>query len=83
MTLHLIAYSLWISSPHNALAWLGYLFSIPGAFVGALLVGLYLKRNQIQSSKLVITSTAIGTFLGISIIQIGLCCTVLYCGIKC
>lgn len=83
MTLHLIAYALWISSPHDALAWIGYLFSVPGAFAGAFIFGMIMKRAPDRSALFVGTAASASALTGIGIIQIGLCCTVLYCGFHC
>ena len=83
MTLHLIGYAIWVSSPSDAMAWIGYFFSIAGALVGAFIVGIILKKYPVQSSTLAVLGAYIGALIGIAIIQIGLCCTVLYCGFKC
>ena len=83
MTLHLIIYSLWISSPHNALAWLGYFFSIPGAFVGAFIFDITAKKLQYNSSMVVGIGSLVSTLIGVGVIQLWICCTIMYCGFKC
>lgn len=83
MTLHLVAYDIWISRPSDAMAWLGYFFSIPGALVGALVFGLFIKKYPYKSSLFISLGGAFSTFVGIGVIQLYLCCTLLYCGFKC
>lgn len=83
MTLHLIAYDIWISRPSDAMAWLGYLFSIPGALVGALAFGLLMKKYPYKSALFIGLWGSFSTFVGIGMIQLYLCCSVLYCGFKC
>ena len=85
MTIHLIFYWFWISSssdPSSTMAWIGYLFSIPGAFIGSFLFATLIKKYQF-SNTIIIIGASVSTFIGIAIIQLGLCCTVLYCGFKC
>lgn len=83
MTLHLIAYDICISRPSDAMAWLGYLFSIPGALVGAFIFGLYMKKYPYKYNLFIGLGGAFSTLVGIGIIQLYLCCSVLYCGFRC
>ncbi len=83
LTIDLALYEIWTNlskGPMVANVWIGYLFTIPGAFVGALLYGLKIKNETSISYKKVIINSAISTIIGIGIIQLILCSTVIYCG---
>lgn len=82
LTIDLALYEIWTNSskdPMIANVWVGYLFTIPGAFIGALLYGLKIKNKISISYKKVIINSTIFTIIGIGIIQFILCSTVMYC----
>jgi len=82
LTIDLALYEIWTNSskdPMIANVWVGYLFTIPGAFIGALLYGLKIKNKVSISYKKVIINSTIFTIIGIGIIQFILCSTVVYC----
>ena len=83
LTIDLALYEIWTNlskDPMVANIWIGYLFTIPGAFVGAVLYGLKIKHEVSISYKEVIISSTIFSVIGIGIIQFILCSTVMYCG---
>ncbi len=59
MTLYFTAY------PYTLI----YLISIPGAFIGAFIIGISIKKYSIQSSIFVIFVASLGTLIGIGIIH--------------
>lgn len=82
LTLTLIYFSLWISSsldPMAANGWLGYLFTVLGAFVGALLYGLITRSNVLQKYTKVLMSTILFAGFGVVVVMYTLCTTVIYC----
>jgi len=82
LTIDLALYEIWTNSskdPMIANVWVGYLFTIPGAFIGALLYGLKIKNKVSISYKKVIINSTIFTIIGIGIMQLILCSTVMYC----
>ncbi|QFR43041.1 hypothetical protein [Sulfurimonas xiamenensis] len=86
MTTFLISYAILMSStsePSAAMAWIVYLFSIPGALIGAFIFGMTAKKLQYNSSIVVGIGSLISTLIGVGIIQLAFCCTVMYCGFKC
>lgn len=83
LTIDLALYVTWTNlskDPMVANVWIGYLFTIPGAFIGALLYGLTIKNKTSYSYKKIIINSTIFTIIGIGIIQFILCSMVMYCG---
>lgn len=80
MALYLSLFSLWyfkgVGADQTAMAWLGYLFSFPGALIGAVLAIFYGKR----SGSIIAVLLAFGwVALGLAINQTVVCSTVMYC----
>ena len=80
MALYLSLFSLWYfrgaGADPTAMAWLGYLFSFPGALFGAVFAIFYGKR----SSSIIAVLLAFGwVALGLAINQTVVCSTVMYC----
>lgn len=64
----------------DAMAWLGYFFILPVAFLSAMTYGLVTKSaTSIECDEAIIQSTFF-TALGIMIVQFILCSTVMHCG---
>lgn len=71
----------WVGGP-NAMAWLGYWFSLPGAAIAALLLRVFANLTNRVS---VVASTAIGfsiAAVGIAANQAVVCATVMHCASK-
>ncbi len=66
----------------DSMAWLGYVFSLPGAVVGAVLVALLLQRQPNLGSIAASLLAAASVAAGIAINQAVVCSTVMYCGGK-
>ena len=67
--------------PDSALAWLGYLFSLPGAGIGALVGTAIIKSRKIHKTTVASMVAVISTLIGLAINQTAICNTVLYCGL--
>jgi len=69
-------------SDGEGLIWLGYLFSFPGAAIGAVLCTIWFHVRHPNSSGLRIGGvTAASTLLGLTLNQTVICSTVMYCGL--
>ena len=82
MALYLVLYGAWVSSqPKDGLIWLGYVFSIPGAALGALAAGYFLKvRIRETTVFIAIAVTSLASAVGVIVNQAAVCSTVMYCG---
>ncbi|UUY08193.1 hypothetical protein LRS11_20725 [Pseudomonas sp. J452] len=84
LSLYLAAFGVFTfynSGPDASMAWLGYLFSLPGAGIGALIGIAIIKLRKIHAAAVAGVVSAICTFVGLAINQAALCNTVLYCGL--
>jgi hypothetical protein len=73
----------WVfSHPHpDSMAWLGYLFSLPGAAIGSISSALWL-RGRLTYGTIAASCIAAGlVFVGILINQTIVCKTLMYCGL--
>lgn len=78
---YLSAFEAWVFTRIHpeSMFWLGYVFSLPGAVVGAIAVAMSL-RSRPQLRPLVAGSVAAGVVLaGIVLNQTAVCSTVMYC----
>lgn len=66
----------------ESMIWLGYVFSLPGAVVGAVLVALLLQRQPSFGPFAAALLAAASVAAGITINQAVVCNTVMYCGGK-
>jgi hypothetical protein len=88
MTAYLVAFDTWVStlSPRDGLAWVGYLFALPGAAVGAIVSVLVLARvpvrNVLRGAGSISIVTALLTVAGLSANQAVLCATVMHCALR-
>ena len=81
LALYLAAFNSWnVSNGPESLAWLGYLFSLPGAAIGAGAGALHLKSKTNNKPIYVGAAIAVSTFIGLAINQTFVCSTVMYCG---
>jgi len=80
---YLACFHLWVfSRPHpESMAWLGYLFSFPGAAIGALVSATIAKRFEIKNSVMLGGTALLLTFIGLVLNQALVCTTVMYCPI--
>jgi hypothetical protein len=84
MALYLAAYAAWLFSEHGgALAWLGYLFSLPGAVFGALMAAAVSESTAANGRTLGVAGTfAAAVLAGILLNQGVVCATVLHCSLR-
>jgi hypothetical protein len=82
LALYLAAYGAWhFSRPHpESMAWLGYIFSLPGAAIGAIVGGIFIKQRSYQRAMVVGAIAAASTLVGLALNQLLVCSTVMYCG---
>jgi uncharacterized membrane protein YoaK (UPF0700 family) len=71
----------WVFSRQHpeSMAWLGYLFSIPGAVVGAFVALALLARRQITQAVPIGIACALGVASGLAVNQAIVCSTVMHC----
>lgn len=81
LSIYLLLFHAWLFSRihKDSMAWLGYLYSLPGAAVGALvlvavLVGMK-KRRPVQLAS----GACLGSAIGLAANQAIVCSTVMYC----
>ena len=74
-------HSWWMHSREHpdSLAWLGYLFSLPGALAGMGFIQYRLKNRQNLSGIMIFMAVAGFTLIGIAVNQVLICSTVMYC----
>lgn len=82
LPLYFAAYTAWVASQSaDGLIWLGYVFSLPGAALGAL-VGGAIGRDYRMRSRRIQVGIGLGvTVLGIAINQASLCATLMHCAL--
>jgi len=83
LSAYLACFHLWLfSKPHpESMAWLGYIFSFPGAAIGALIAAPIAKHFEIKRSFLLGATALLITFVGLALNQALICTTVMYCSI--
>jgi hypothetical protein len=81
LTAYLALFGWWLFSRQQpeSMAWLGYLFSLPGAVVGGLLAVSWLAKNQGRGMAAAMSLAAASAGLGIAVNQLLVCSTVMYC----
>jgi hypothetical protein len=74
----------WLFSrqPPESMAWLGYLFSLPGAVVGSFLALGWLARREEHRAVVIGTAVGVAALAGIAANQAIVCSTVMYCAGK-
>lgn len=82
LAVYLAAFGVWLFFRQHpeSMAWLGYLFSLFGALVGALCARAWVARRPMARPLVVSIVTASAALLGIAINQGVVCATVMYCG---
>jgi len=83
LAIYLAAYGMWLSltsTNDNGLAILGYLFSLPGAAVGAIAGAFFIKQRNYQRAVVIGSVAAASTLAGLALNQLLLCNTLMYCG---
>jgi hypothetical protein len=78
---YLAAFALWLATHPDrvGLVWFGYLFSLPGAAVGAIAGALLLRDRFRYGVAIAILLTAGLALLGVLLNQTMICMTVMYC----
>ncbi len=84
LALYLCLFGSWVftRSHPDSMAWLGYVFSLPGAIVGVLLVASLSQRQPNLGSLAVGLTAAAAVASGIAANQLFVCSTLMYCGGK-
>lgn len=82
LAIYLALFGAWVFSRSHpeSMAWLGYLFSLPGAGLGAIAGALYVKRHSYTRAAIAGAVAALFTFAGLALNQVVVCSTVMYCG---
>jgi hypothetical protein len=81
LAFYLAAFDSWNSlSGPESMAWLGYLFSLPGAAIGAVVGAVNIKSKTAYSALHVSTAIAAYTLIGLLINQTIVCSTMMHCG---
>jgi hypothetical protein len=77
-------FGVWLFSRHppESMAWLGYLFSLPGAVVGSFLAIGRLARREEQRPLVIGSAVGAAALVGIAANQAVVCGTVMYCAGK-
>lgn len=83
LSVYLACFHLWVfsNSQPESMAWLGYIFSLPGAAIGALLSAPIVKYCEIKRSFMLGATALLITFVGLALNQVLICTTVMYCSI--
>lgn len=83
LSLYLAVFGTWIFSRQHpdSMAWLGYIFSLPGAGVGTLIGTFFIKQRNFNNAIVIGVVSALFTLVGLLVNQTIICGTVLYCGI--
>ena len=85
LALYLAAFNFWVTSHIRpdplALAWLGYLFSLPGAAIGATFGAFLIAAGFIPRFISLAALSAFCTLLGLVLNQLVVCSTVMHCSV--
>ena len=81
LAIYLALFNAWLTSQQHpeSLAWLGYIFSLPGAVVAGIAVVLWHRRLQSMNAVKTSLTAAVVTATGIAINQTIICSTLLHC----
>lgn len=78
--LYFALYLAWVhSQPADGLIWLGYVFSLPGAALGALIGAAIARDYRSRGRRVLIGIGVLATALGIALNQATLCMTLMHC----
>lgn len=85
LAIYLALFGAWVFSRSHpdSMAWLGYLSSLPGAGLGAIVGALYVERVDRQGYTRAAIAGAVAalfTFSGLALNQLVVCSTEMYCG---
>lgn len=82
LALYLATFGAWVFSrvPPDSMAWLGYIFSLPGAGLGALIGMLVVRQRNFGTAFIAGIVSALYTALGLGVNQTLICNTVMSCG---
>ena len=83
LSAYLACFHFWrFSKPHpESMAWLGYVFSFPGAAVGALFSAPIAKYFKIEGPFVLGVTALLITLVGLALNQTIICTTVMYCSV--
>jgi hypothetical protein len=80
LTIYFLLFAWWLFwRGAESMAWLGYLFSLPGAAIGAALSRLFLVMKPGYGALKIGIVAAAGTLLGIALNQAVVCATIFSC----
>jgi hypothetical protein len=81
LAFYLAAFDSWNSlNGPESMAWLGYLFSLPGAAIGAVAGAVNIKNKTAYRAPHISTAIAAYTLTGLLINQTLVCSTMMHCG---
>ncbi len=84
LALYLAAFGAWVftRTHRESMSWLGYIFSLPGALVGGIIIAVWLRRRPTLQPLVAACISASAVLIGIFINQAVVCGTVMYCAGK-
>lgn len=78
--LYFVLYLAWVhSQPPDGLIWLGYVVSLPGAALGALVGAVIARGYRSRGRRVLVGIGVLVTAAGIAINQAALCMTLMHC----
>jgi hypothetical protein len=83
LSLYFGAYAAWLLSrtPVESMAWLGYLFTLPGAVVAVLGVRMWPRGLSGMSARAAMLAAAVAALAGLALGQVAVCSTVMHCSL--
>ena len=84
LAIYLGSFGAWLFTRTHpeSMAWLGFVFSLPGAAIAAVGVTLWQKNQVIYGPIRACLFATCAVLLGVSLNQVVVCSTVMYCGAK-
>jgi hypothetical protein len=78
---YLAAFGAWLFTRTHpeSMAWLGYVFALPGAVIGALGAAAWLRKRQDLRPLVAGSLAAVAVLTGVVLNQTAVCSTVMYC----
>lgn len=82
LALHLALFGAWLFSRSHpeSIAWIGYLFSLPGALIGAIAGALVVRSQRHENAAKVGMVSSLFAASGVAMSQMVVCSTMMHCG---
>lgn len=82
LALHLALFGAWLFSRSHpeSMAWIGYLFSLPGALIGVIAGAFFMRRQRYENAATVGVTTVLFAAAGLAMSQAIVCSTMMHCG---